>query len=89
MAVEKALLELLVCPDSKEKLSEASTALVERLNEAIRAGTLKTRGGQVVTDEVDGALVRADGKLAYLVRDEIPNMLVDEAVPLEPLDPPG
>ena len=86
MAVEKALLDLLVCPDSKEKLTEASTALVERLNEAIRGGSLKSRGGQIVQGEVDGALVRADGKLAYLVLDEIPNMLVDEAVSLEQLD---
>ena len=86
MAIDKSLLDLLVCPDSKEKLSEASTALVERLNEAIRGGSLKSRGGQVVAGEAESALVRADGKMAYLVMDEIPNMLVDEAIPLDQLD---
>lgn len=86
MAIDKSLLDLLVCPDSKEKLSEASTALVERLNEAIRGGSLKSRGGQTVKGEAEGALVRADGKMAYLIADEIPNMLVDEAIPLDQLD---
>jgi uncharacterized protein YbaR (Trm112 family) len=36
-----------------------------------------------VTEEVKEGLVRADGKVLYPVRDDIPIMLVDEAIPLE------
>jgi uncharacterized protein YbaR (Trm112 family) len=35
-----------------------------------------------VTDPVQEALVREDGKYAYPVREDIPIMLVDEAIPL-------
>ena len=36
--------------------------------------------------KIDAALVRGDGALAYVVRDDIPVMLVDEAVPLDQLE---
>jgi uncharacterized protein YbaR (Trm112 family) len=56
---------------------------VAKLNEAIRAGTLKNKGGQPVTEPVQGALVRQDGKVAYPVREDIPVMLVEEGILLE------
>jgi len=35
-----------------------------------------------VTEKIEAALVRSDGKVAYPVRDGIPIMLVEEALPL-------
>ncbi len=35
---------------------------------------------------LDGGLVRADGKYLYQVVDDLPIMLVDEAVPLDQLN---
>jgi uncharacterized protein YbaR (Trm112 family) len=37
-----------------------------------------------VAEPVAGLLVRQDGLFGYPVRNDIPVMLVDEAVPLEP-----
>lgn len=82
-AVDKALLDLLYCPETREKLSLAPPALVEKLNAGIEAGTLKTRAGAPVKDRLDAALVRPDGKFAYGVVDDIPNLILDEAIPLE------
>lgn len=84
--ISKELLELLVCPENRTPLAEADAALVKRLNDAIAAGALNNRGGQRVEQPCDGALVRADGAMAYLVVDGIPVMLVDEAVPLAQLE---
>jgi uncharacterized protein YbaR (Trm112 family) len=82
--VEKFLLDLLLCPETREKLSLAPPALVERLNAAIDSGTLKNRAGAPVKARMEAALLRADGKFAYPVADDIPNLILDEAIPVEP-----
>jgi uncharacterized protein YbaR (Trm112 family) len=80
--VDPELLEILVCPDDKTPVTLADAATLEALNARIAAGEVKTRGGQPVTDAVAEGLVRADGKYLYPVRDDIPVMLIDEALPL-------
>jgi uncharacterized protein YbaR (Trm112 family) len=80
------LLKILVCPEDHSPLTAADDALVQRLNEAIVAGRLKNRGGQVLQHRLDGALLRGDAALAYPIVDDIPMMLMDEAVPLDQLN---
>ncbi len=81
--VDPELLEILVCPENKTPVRLADEALVARMNKDIEAGRLKNRAGETVSLRIDGALVREDGRYAYLIRDDIPIMLVNEAVPLE------
>jgi uncharacterized protein YbaR (Trm112 family) len=82
MAINKALLDILLCPDSKQSLTLADAALLETLNQRIRQGTLKNRAGISVSDPIDDGLVREDRRYLYVVRDDIPVMLIDEAIPL-------
>lgn len=82
MAISKDLLDILLCPDSKQSLTLADPALLETLNQRIRQGTLKNRGGAVVSEPIDGGLVREDRRYLYPIRDDIPIMLIDEAIPL-------
>jgi uncharacterized protein len=77
------LLEILVCPETKEPVRLAEEDLLDRLNRSIREGTLRNRTGERVRDPLEAALIRADGRLAYPVREGIPVMLVDEAIPLD------
>lgn len=85
MALDDSLLELLVCPESREKLALADGGLLARVNAAIAAGRLKNRKGTVVKGALDGALVRPDGKLLYAIQDDIPNLLMDDAILLDTL----
>ena len=78
--VDPALLEILCCPETHQGLTLADPALVELLNQQIAAGQLRNRKGQAVNQKVDGGLVRADGKVVYLVRSGIPIMLIDQAI---------
>ena len=48
--VDQSLLEILVCPETKQPLKVAEPGLIERLNASIREGSLASRGGQVVTE---------------------------------------
>jgi len=80
--IDAELLTILRCPDTRQELRVAETALIERLNQKIQAGGLSNRGGQPVKEKIDGGLVRADRKFLYPIRGNIPVMLVDEAIPL-------
>jgi uncharacterized protein YbaR (Trm112 family) len=76
------LVEILVCPETKQPVTLASPAVLAGVNERIRAGTLRTRGGQPVTQELTEALVREDGRVLYAVDDGIPVMLIEESIEL-------
>lgn len=83
--VDPQLLEILVCPETKEPVRPADDDLIARVNRAIEEGALANRGGDGVSEKIDEGLVREDGRFLYPVRDEIPVMLIDEAIPLEGL----
>ncbi len=81
--IDKQFLDLLVCPENHMSLRLADEALVARLNASIAAGTLVNCGGQVVREAIQGGLVREDGRRLYPIMDNIPVLLIDEAIVLE------
>lgn len=83
MTVDKDFLAILCCPETKQSVTLADEALITRVNESIGRGELQNRGKQGVTQRVDGGLVRADGKVLYPIRENIPVMLIEEGIPLE------
>ena len=80
--IDADLLRILCCPETHQEVRLAEPAVIDRLNAQIAAGALKNRAGQLVKEKIEGGLVRADGKLLYPIRHNIPVMLVDEGIPL-------
>ena len=80
--VDKELLEILACPESKEPVYLAHASLVDELNARIERGELANRRGKTVESKMDGGLVREDGAYLYPIEDDIPIMLIDEAIPI-------
>jgi uncharacterized protein YbaR (Trm112 family) len=83
--LDKDLLEILACPETKEPVQMADAGLIARINAAIEAGSLHSRDGQKIEKALDGGLLRQDGKVLYPIRGGIPIMLVDEAISIESL----
>ena len=82
MPVSTELLEILVCPETKQPVALATAELLEELNQKIRKGELRNRSGETVEKELTEALVREDQRVLYPVDDGIPVMLIDESIEL-------
>ena len=82
MPVSNELLEILVCPETKQPVALATAECLEELNRKIRSGELRNRSGDPVEKELTEALVREDGRVLYPVDDGIPVMLIDESIEL-------
>ena len=82
MTVDPELIEILVCPETRQPVRAASAAELARVNAAVRDGTLRNRAGSRVERELVEALVRDDGRVLFPVEDGIPSMLIEESIPL-------
>lgn len=80
--IDQELLDILACPENKTPVALADQALIEKINIAIESGSVNNRGGQKVEKKIDGGLVREDQAYLYPIEDDIPIMLIDEAIPL-------
>lgn len=85
--VDKKLLDILVCPETKNPLMPADSALVERLNLMIKAGRIKDRSGRQVKTLLQGGLVtKENSNCIYPVIDDIPVLLPEDSIPLDQIE---
>ena len=80
--IDPELLKILRCPETRQVVSPAAPAVVESLNARIASGELRNRAGHPVTEKLQAGLIRSDGQYLYPVRQNIPVMLIDEAITL-------
>ncbi len=80
--IAESFLKLLCCPEDLSPLAGAEAPLVERLNAAIARRELRNKAGRVLETAAEGFLVRADGKVAYPIVDQIPVLLIEEGIEL-------
>ncbi len=78
--VDESLLEILVCPEDKSKLSLANQEILETVNNEINLGRLFTLGGKALTESISEGLLREDGKRLYPIKNGIPVLLREEAI---------
>jgi uncharacterized protein YbaR (Trm112 family) len=83
MPIDNELLEILVCPESRQTVELASAQILQRLNAEIDAARLRNRGGDIVEKHIEEGLVREDGKILYIIEDSIPIMLIDQSIKLD------
>ncbi|MEE2678237.1 MAG: hypothetical protein VX546_06620 [Myxococcota bacterium] len=80
--MSEELLDILVCPETKQSVSVASDDVLSKLADGIRSGSVRNRGGTQLESAPTEGLVREDGKILYPVDDGIPVMLIEESIEL-------
>jgi len=83
--IDEELLNILVCPENKDPLSLANEKMIKKINERIQKQTLRNRGQHLITEIIESGLLRKDQKFLYPIRQNIPILLIDEAIPMEDL----
>ena len=78
--IRPELLEILRCPETHQRLSLAPPEAIAAMNAKASAGQLKNRSGKVVTDAMEGALLREDRRVVYPIRGDLPILLISEAL---------
>ena len=83
MPIDNELLEILACPESQQSVALASAQILQELNSEIDVRRLRNRGGDVVENHIMEGLLREDGKILYIIEDNIPVMLIDQSIKLD------
>ena len=83
MPIDPDFLQMLVCPETRVPLRCAGSAELDRVNELIRSGRARNRGGDAVGETLEEGLVPDGEAVVYPIRDEIPILLRHEAILLD------
>lgn len=80
MTIDKRLLDILCCPESKQPVKLLNATQLQALNSAQRQQALKLADGSELGGPLKAGLITSDGKTIYRIEDDIPVMLVDQAI---------
>jgi uncharacterized protein YbaR (Trm112 family) len=86
--LNRKLLDIICCPVTRSPLELLPEQELATLNALIGERRIKNREDTVVDTPLAEALVTRSGKLVYPVRDGIPMLLEDQAMPLQQLEGP-
>ena len=78
--MDRKLLDILVCPATRQPLALLDSAGLQALNAAISAGNIVRADGSTLDKPLREALITADRAHIYRVEDGIPVLLPEEAI---------
>lgn len=78
--MDRKLLDILVCPATRQPLSLLDAAGLDALNRAIAGGGVKRGDDSPQAEPLRAALLTRDRKTVYRIDDSIPVLLVEEAL---------
>jgi uncharacterized protein YbaR (Trm112 family) len=84
--MDRKLLDILVCPASRQALALLERPGLDAINRAIAGGGVHRVDGSAQAGALGEALVTSDRRLVYRIDDGIPVLLVEEGIPTAQVD---
>lgn len=84
--MDRKLLDILVCPTTRQPLALLDAAGLSALNRAIAGGTVTRSDGSPQREAVREALLTRDRRTLYRIDDGIPVLLAEEAMATSQID---
>ena len=84
--MDRKLLDILVCPATRQPLALLDSTGLDALNAAIATGTVVRADGSAQAQPLREALVTRDRKQVFRVDDGIPVLLAEEAIATAQID---
>jgi uncharacterized protein YbaR (Trm112 family) len=78
--MDRKLLDLLVCPTTRQPLQLLDSRGLQALNTAIASGGIVRGDGSAQAEPLQEALVTRDRKTVYRIDDGIPVLLAEDAI---------
>ena len=78
--MDRKLLDLLVCPSTRQPLAMLDSRGLQSLNDAIAGGGIVREDGSAQTEPLREGLLTRDRKRIYRIDDGIPVLLAEEAI---------
>ena len=78
--MDRKLLDLLVCPLTRQPLAVLDGQGLHVLNDAIQAGGVMRADGSIQVDTIREALITRDRVSVYRIDDGIPVLLAEDAI---------
>ena len=83
--ISDTFLKILQCPIAKEPLQLADEQLLAQVNQFVSERKLADRAGDAIADPLEAGLVNQSRTLLYRIEGDIPNLIADDAIPLDQL----
>lgn len=83
MPIDAEFLSILRCPKTRKPLRTATAEELAEVRRLVALGKATTRGGERVEEAPEEGLVPEGERFVYPIRDDIPVLLVQEAILLD------
>ncbi|MDH5720095.1 MAG: hypothetical protein OEZ13_05655 [Spirochaetia bacterium] len=80
--MDEKLLEILVCPKSKKKLILADSVIIQKVNKMVNENKCKNINGDNISQDVIEGLYEPENKTFYIIKDNIPVLIYENAINL-------
>lgn len=84
MALDPEFVDILRCPETRQRVFLGSPNLLKALNERVLQGQVASRSGEPIKKALDSGLIREDKQFLYPVWDDLPVMLISDSIPVPP-----
>jgi len=84
--MDRKLLDILVCPATRQPLALLDKPGLEAVNRGVAAGGVKRNDGSAQPEPLREALVTRDRKTVYRLDDGIPVLLAEEGIATAQID---